>query len=282
MKHNVVAVLTCHNRKDKTINCLSKLQLSAKLSKWDIGLNFAVCDDNCTDGTSEAIQELFPHAMITHGDGDLYWARGMAAAMIEAELLSPDFYLMVNDDVDFYTNTFDILFDSLYAAGNDMYAIVGSTCDKNGVHTYGGIRWNRKLFHEEQWRVIPNGEIQLCELTNWNCFLISSKLYRKIGPIDSYYEHSAADYDYSNRLSRTGNKIYVAKEYVGVCEKNSIKNTWRDTSLPFQKRWTLLHKKTGIPVKSNWYYSRKYYGIWALFHFIKPYLGLFKSVCRRK
>lgn len=277
----ISVVLTSHNRKDKTLRCIRKLHDSAEKCVYKLQVRYFLCDDASSDGTVDAVKSEFPDVSIVIGDGDLFWARGMATAMEIAEKSAADFYMMVNDDVDFSENTFDVMLDSYFSADNELCAIVGSTCSKDHQHTYGGLIWNKKAIGESSIRIIPNGEIQECNLTNWNCFLISVRLYNQIGKIDNHYEHSAADYDYSNRIIAKGYKIFVAKEYIGICEKNSIKNTWRDSSLPFQKRWRLLHRKNGVPAKSNWYYCRKYYGIWAPYQFIKPYIGLLMSSIRR-
>lgn len=281
-KYTITAVLTCHNRKEKTLNCVSKLLLSAERIKDKLDFHIVVCDDNSYDGTREALMSQYPSIIVVQGNGELFWARGMATAMKAAEKIRTDFFLMVNDDVDFDLDVLSVMLNDFERANDSLCAIVGSTHDSNGNHSYGGIHWNGKAIGEISEHIVPNGELQLCEQTNWNCFMIPVGLYNLIGKIDDFYEHSAADYDYSNRITKAGYKIYVASKYIGCCNRNSKQNTWMDTSLSFKQRWQLLHKKTGIPFRSNWHYCRKYYGVFAGYAFMKPYIGLLLSSWRKK
>lgn len=279
---NLYVVLTCHNRKEKTINCLKQLHKAAFKCSHNIDVNYVVCDDMSTDGTVDSISQQFPDVIIVHGSGDLFWARGMACAMNAIELEETEFYLMVNDDVTFYEDSLQIMLDNYIFAKEKDCAIVGSTRDANGNCSYGGLYWNGKAIKKKTINIIPNGELQLCNQTNWNCFLIPRELYLKIGKIDDYYEHSAADYDYANRITNAGYHIYVASDYVGTCERNAKENTWQDSSLSVRQRIKLLHKKTGVPMKSNWHYCSKFYGIFAPVVFLEPYKGILKDSFKSK
>lgn len=128
---------------------------------------------------------------------------------------------MVNDDVDFDLDVLSVMLNDFKRANDSLCAIVGSTHDSIGNHSYGGIHWNGKAIGEISEHIVPNGELQLCEQTNWNCFMIPVGLYNLIGKIDDFYEHSAADYDYSNRITKAGYKIYVASKYIGSSIENS-------------------------------------------------------------
>lgn len=287
MKKSISVVLTCHNRIEKTVGCLRNIIQadSVKFGKYEV--NIYVCDDASTDGTTEAISQLSDRIHIVNGDGDLFWARGMAKAMSEAEKSTADFYLMVNDDVEFFPDMLDVMLDSYYSVKGKLHAVVGSTKDKEtGRHTYGGLMWNGKGLGEEHTAVTPCTPCPKCNQTNWNCFLLPKELYNAIGKIDAYYEHSWADFDYSNRIIEAGYDIYVAHSYVGFCSRNTTKGTWADSTLSFRKRIHAMHRKTGLPPKSHWYYCKKYYGYEAFPVFVRPYLSVCKdSICgvlRRK
>ncbi len=70
------------NRKDKTIECLRRLynQLPIK----DYIVDVYLTNDGCTDGTPEAVKQLFPQVHIIDGDGSLFWNRGMYIAWQES------------------------------------------------------------------------------------------------------------------------------------------------------------------------------------------------------
>jgi len=71
-------LLTVFNRKEKTLECLSRL--FDQLPVEDLQIDVFLTDDGCTDGTAEAIENLFPSVHILEGSGDLFWNRGMLMA----------------------------------------------------------------------------------------------------------------------------------------------------------------------------------------------------------
>ena len=113
----IAALITCFNRKDKTLSCLTSLYHALdtynEKSEDKIELSVYLTDDGCTDGTADAVRNNFADKKITilQGDGNLYWAGGMRFAWKEAlkKHSEWDFYLLLNDDVDLV----DILFNEL-------------------------------------------------------------------------------------------------------------------------------------------------------------------------
>ena len=162
-----------------------------------------------------------------------------------------------------------------------LIAVVGSTEDGAGNLTYGGQVWNKKLLHERYDSVLPAEPCHECNMTNWNCFLIPREMVDNLGIIDGFYEHAKADNDYSNRIINSGNKIFVAKRYIGICQRNSLKNTWRDTSLPLKRRIELVKRPNGLPIKSEIYYCKKFHGkSWPLW-VAKRYVWIFTSALKK-
>ena len=129
-------------------------------------------DDGCTDGTPEAIKEHFPQVTIIHGDGNLYWNRGMHLAW-ETAAASKDFdyYLWLNDD----TFLFEIALKCLLNASNQTNnesVICGSTFSKESQKiSYGGNSDNGEL-------LIPNGNLQEVFSFNGNVVLIPKFVLR--------------------------------------------------------------------------------------------------------
>ena len=93
-KYMKIAILmTCHNRKEKTVECISALcDALAGYNKGggngDIDAKLFLTDDGCTDGTAEAVgQQCFMRNLqssIVKGNGNLYWAGGMRLAWMKA------------------------------------------------------------------------------------------------------------------------------------------------------------------------------------------------------
>ena len=79
---SIATIITCHNRKEKTLTCLTDLMNQDVISGID--LNVYLVDDGSTDGTGDAVKQNFPHVNILQGDGTLYWNGGMRFAFSEA------------------------------------------------------------------------------------------------------------------------------------------------------------------------------------------------------
>ena len=140
---NTVAVLiTCHNRKDKTLACLDAL-FKNKSSK-DYNLDAFLVDDGSADGTREAVSEQFSDVILMKGDGNLYWNGGMRVAW-EAALASGvayNYFIWLNDDSHVYPDAVRRIVDSfqtLVGTGETPGALVGTMVDPSSKRpTYGG------------------------------------------------------------------------------------------------------------------------------------------------
>lgn len=273
LKINVV--LTCHNRVEKTVECIQTILVSAGDKYF---LNFFICDDGSTDNTSNRVLEIFPRAHIIYGNGKLFWAKGMYLAMAEAKKVYCDYYLMVNDDVKFYPNMLECMLNTYTYGKKEIKAVTGAVKDEfSNAYTYGGIIEKRKYFKINACNVLPSSPPSLCDKANWNCFLISKKNYESIGDIDNFYAHGFADYDYSYRIYKNGGEILVSTEYVGTCSRNEDKNTWRDKTLSMLKRLKLLNQPTGFPLKSAIHYYWKTDKVFFLIDIFVPYLIIFRD-----
>src|SRR5262245_36051816 len=92
----IACVLTCHNRRATTLQCLRALHACALPP--DARLSVHLVDDGSSDGTGAAVRSEFPDVVVIDGDGALFWAGGMRRAKAAAMATNPDFYLWLNDD----------------------------------------------------------------------------------------------------------------------------------------------------------------------------------------
>lgn len=275
-------ILTCHNRCKRTEKCIHSLIKSSQ-NMNSVNIKFYITEDNSTDGTLEMLQVLKGKNVditIINGDGNLYWNRGMYKAFDIAMKEQNDAYLWVNDDVEFFENSFKVLLNDYNSKinSNDKFILVGSTMDKVTRNiTYGGVVQSNK-FNKLKYKVLePNGKPILCDTMNGNCVLISAEAAYNIGNLDYRYEHGMGDYDYGLRAKKLGINVYIASDYVGYCSRNSIKNTWKDKGLSKKERLKKIRMPTGLPVKSWYIYTRKYGGILYFLWFIKPYIDILLS-----
>ena len=116
---------------------------------------------------------------------------------------------------------------------------------------------------------------QEADTFNANCVLIPYKVFVKVGPIDSHYIHSLGDFDYGLELKRHGNILHVSKDYCGICDINSIENTWVDVSLDIKERVRRKEAIKGAPTKQWFYFLKKNFGIGnAIFGSLTPFVRI--------
>lgn len=263
----ILGLMTCFNRKEKTINAIRKLINENS----EVEFSFIVVDDNSKDDTVKALRE-FTNVTVINGNGNLFYSGGMRKAIEKAlkSKCSYDYCLLFNDDVDFYENAIDKL-----AQKENKYIWVGPTCDDKGELSYGGV------IKTSIWR--PSFNIIKSENDNWincdtfnaNCVLIPWNIFKNLGNMDEIYSHSLGDFDYGFKAKKLGYEIKVSDEYVGICCDNPIEGNWRDSSLPKTIRLKLKENPKGLPRKEWFYYLRKNYSlITAIIYSIIPYMRI--------
>lgn len=269
MNKKLTVIFTCFNRREKTIKAINSLVTKNK----NIDFKFIVVDDKSTDGTTDAIEKLGYDVEIIEGTGSLFWCGGMRLGINRYfQFDDGTDCLLVNDDVDFY----DAAIEKMLAlqAGREDVVVVGATCDKNGNFTYG-LRKHRDKKGIWLNPVEPNNREIMGDTMNANCVLISNAIMKKIGNMDSHYSHSLGDYDLGFRINRMGGKLISSAEYVGHCEDNGFKNSWRDPSLSRKERLKKKESPKGSPFKEWWYFLYSNYGILrAMCYSLIPYIKI--------
>lgn len=110
-KPTVTVMLTCYNRIKYTVSCVRSLaEGNPKIS-----FRFVITDDNSNDGTKEALQALPYDLTLLSGTGQLFWNGGMEKALDYAlhTAEKTDYYMLVNDDVEFAAGAVEGLIDRL-------------------------------------------------------------------------------------------------------------------------------------------------------------------------
>ena len=79
---NIAILITCHNRKKKTIKCLNNLYNQKYIG--NIKFKVFLVDDKSSDGTSKTVKNLFPLVKTIKGNGNLFWTGGMRLAWKKA------------------------------------------------------------------------------------------------------------------------------------------------------------------------------------------------------
>lgn len=230
----IATILTCYNRKEKSVRCLTELlrvtdAYNAKHGENNIELSVYLTDDASSDGTAEAVAEVCEGKdfHLCQGDGNCFWAGGMRLAWREAIKRHEewDFYLLLNDDTTVFDNVFEQLM-TCHEYALEKYSkpgvYSGCTCDENNtdIVTYSGDVMNLKT---KGWdRLLPNGKPQMVDMTNANILLVEKSVVDAIGIFHDGYIHGAADQDYGMTARRTDIPVLITPDVSGYCEYDHV------------------------------------------------------------
>ena len=260
----IAVLVTCHNRKNKTVTSFGTL--FAALNKYNdshtecekINIVTFLTDDGCTDGTADAVRQLFDnHELnIIQGSGNLYWNGGMRLAWNEALKRHDewDFYLLLNDDTEILEDAFNELMKThaycIENYGRDgVYS--GITCSKTDSTkmTYGGDEFTNRFLAKTR-RLEPTGKPQMCDFTNANILLVSKDVVDKIGIFWKGYTHGNADGDYALKARKKGIPVLLTSCFIGKCSDDNVKD---DSFAEMVMAMSLKERKKFFsnPIRSN-------------------------------
>ena len=243
----IAVILTCHNRKEKTLACIQSLR------KISYPFKIYLTDDGCTDGTSTAIKNEFPDVYIIKGNGNLFWSRGMYIAWKEAIKLDYDYYLWLNDDIEVFPFFLEELFYCEKLKGDECI-ISGLIADKSTKKIiYGGTNHNKQLCQESD---TPQEILYM----NGNAVLVPRFVVKKIGILDPTFHHDLGDVDYGLRAIENGIKVYSTRKVIAVGYSNNYCRV-RQWNTCLSKRLSRLHSPLGSNPKINFYFRKKHFGI---------------------
>lgn len=179
----IAVLLTCFNRKVKTLRCLTSLVESSVKAQTKIDFEIFVTDDGSIDGTSDSLKDL-PFASKIHilqGDGSLFWNGGMNRSWDAASKY--DGYLWLNDDCLIYPEFWlDLDYTNTYCYNKygKRGIYIGSTCDPQTKNfTYGGFKYVNKITLKDEF-VMPDGiSPQECECGHGNITYISREVEKE-------------------------------------------------------------------------------------------------------
>lgn len=254
----IAAIMTCHDRKQKTLACLDSL------FKFAPEVVVYLTDDGCSDGTPDEVYRRFPGVKIIKGDGNLFWSRGMFTAWSEAIKGEYDYYLWLNDDIELYPDFMKELFECNNIA-HKQAVIVGLIKDiETGKILYGGTDANGKLVQE-------SNNLQPIYNINGNVVLVPKCVVDKIGIIDSRYWHDIGDVDYGLMARKAGIPVLSTRKAVADGYSNGKLIRIRKWGTSIRERFGILYSPLGANPSIHFYFIRKHEGI---SHAIAMYLYL--------
>lgn len=211
----VIALIACHNRRDRTVEALDALFSQSS----DVKIRAVLVDDGSTDGTREAVEALPWPVEVVSGTGALYWAAAMAIAERTALRHNPDYLLWLNDDTVMDGDALERMLQVSSDQGHDAI-IVGATRDPtSGAVTYGG-RIRVSSWHPQRLALLPLADRpQRADTFNGNLLLIPRSVRQRVGPIDGVFPHAYADDDYGLRARRVGVDVIQAPGSLARCHR---------------------------------------------------------------
>ena len=273
--NNIAILLTCHNRKDKTIACLKSLYEARRSFKGCLEFNIYITDDGSTDGTSETIRKYYPKVNILKGTGTLFWAGGMRNSWNEALKYEYDGFLLLNDDTFLLNNLFeDLVRTEEYSLKkyNKKGIYIGSTKDKStGKLTYGGAILTNKLLLKYE-KLLPKNKPQPCDLGNGNIMYVPTEVVNKIGILHNKYQHGVADYDYTLTAKKKNIPVLITPNFCGFCDNDNRNKYEIFNHLTFSKRVDFLYSPTGLSFKDNLLFMKRNFYYRLPFVFITGWL----------
>lgn len=262
---DVAILMTCYNRREKTLACLFDCcrQIDAMSGDGIYSFDFYLVDDDSKDGTAEAVSSQYPQVHLTRSEGNLYWNQGMRLAWDKArEQKDYDFYIWINDDIRLRDGALAALLENSEFLRHKAI-VVGTAEGEDGTLSYGGRTRSMKLIEPDP--TIPRP----CHMFNGNLVLVPKAAYSVLGNLEPSYRHSFGDYDYGVRAAKAGIPRVVCPGILCGCDRNPGLPKWSNPQYSLSQRYHFLLSPKGRPPKEQFLFDVRLMGVVrAILHMI--------------
>lgn len=217
-------LLTCHNRKSSTLNCVSTILECSR--RFDKKLDIFIVDDNSTDGTTEALEQLsllHSNIYLSVADGSQFWGGGMSLAYQRflQSTSSYDLLLFINDDIIIKPDRLNCFIEkskSIISTVENVAFSCASFKGQGGQLSYGGVRFTSSITTT---RLYPSiSSFVKCDACNFNLVSIQPEVLKKFGFIPWFTPHQRGDF-YLSYLATKNNYInFIVPGFYGLCNRN--------------------------------------------------------------
>lgn len=244
---DIAVLLTCFNRREKTLLCLQRLiELAPTASVY-------LVDDGSTDGTATAVADAFPDVIVIEGTGNLFWNRGMRLAWQRASLKNHEIYVWLNDDVILARDAIIELLQC-YSITREAAVVSGLVSSHDGLTIlYGGTNSSKQLLQ-------PNGTLQSITNMNGNIVLVPRHVFERLGYLDHRYIHDLGDVDYGLRAQAAGIEVLTTRKAIGTCDRNELCRV-RAPKTRVVNRFRKLYSPLGSNPIIGFHFRKRHYGL---------------------
>ena len=227
----IAVIIPVHNRRETTLNCLRQLQ---EIRTDDACMDIVIVDDGSTDGTAEAVMDLYPDAIILSGDGSLWWTGAINVGVRFALEKGYNKVLIMNDDLELDG---DFLKHLLDVASQNPDALVSSVtvtrvdAEREEILTAGfkrvGILEDICMLHAGELYKGDLEKVIRCDFLTGASLLVPVNVFMKIGLFDDRnFPHNWGDFEFTLRASLNGYPCLVASRSKVYTEYNLNYPSW--------------------------------------------------------
>jgi len=235
----IAVIIPTHNRILEISTLLS--QLRGQYCPEEFEFTVIVVIDGSTDGTIEVIAKNYSWVTVVEGNGSWWYTRCINEGIKEARKYNPDFYLLLNDDINIKRDYLQKLYKTYIKI--DKPCLLGTasiSIEKPHRVTFSGIR-NAPKFPFQRTHYIPfmkrvkltdfKGYVRSQELPGRG-MLIPKMVIDKVGLFDEKFPQYFSDIDFSRRAAKKGFQAYVSYEALTFShvEKTSDSTTFKKIS----------------------------------------------------
>jgi glycosyltransferase involved in cell wall biosynthesis len=265
-------IIPVHNRRELTLACVGTLSQFSDIQRFSIIL----INDGSTDGTAEAIRDLYPNVTVLDGNGTLWWTGAIALGMEYAYTQGAEYIIWLNDDCELLPNTLPALVQFCQEHPGAIAGAQGFVTNQPDRLAFGG---KRKTWQGYRYIQAELNQISPCDLLSGNIVCLPRVVIKKIGyPDIKRTPHYGGDSLYLLRAKKAGFEIFVDGRYPALSlpgESRLYPSHWLTCEgEPDQLLKLVFNPYSGLSWRVWLYLNWESYSIWGLAMFFKKYTSI--------
>ena len=236
-------IVVTYNTHEMTLECLRAVIISVKELRYEI----IVVDNASTDGTADAIREMFPQVRIIANERNAGFGAANNQAMREAH---GEFFLLLNSDAFPKGDAIAVLVEFLRK--NPRVGLVGPrVLNADGslqvsCHPFPspGFAWLENLWLSRGYNRWAHDDVRRVDFVIGACMLLRRKVFNEVGGFDVRFFMYAEEADWQRRMQDLGwETVFVPSACVthlggasGADEKAAVNRHFFDSLDIYQRK----------------------------------------------